>query len=679
MSRNPPQSSTSENPIFQWSSFFPDAQMLYIQDAERANLEVSRLQSLHPDITVGFDLEWKPNYRRGELERPAALIQIGCESVVLLIQVSAMKAFPEKLRQFLECPRKFKVGVGIQHDCRKLYRDFKISVRSCIDLSLLARSVDSRWKGPYKNPIGLARLTETYLDRALPKGKVTRSNWEATLSAIQLDYAANDCHSSLLVYHKLMARAVVTEPPPEIDFYSFDMINGVLRDPFNRPWYPINPFYDPGPPPPRPEPQKKDTRNPPLSTMIVRKFRDGTQDFSAAQCDTVHLSWERGQASGPNPTAPYYLQIYTSTFIVPFVVEAGSGTSFDFAVPFYPGTQYQICMFGSNGATGGCQGMYTVIANTSSSNSPSCTNVTFPAGAMNVDAAVSTGAFSQYGWIDQVAPTLHPPLNITSNSMDTIKWTVSLSWGYQFFISLVDSEGNKWSQGPLHSGGNGPTSCLDLDSSGSSVSPSIAIGSGIGGLVLGLILGAVAALLFYRRRTRRRGFSTYAHPSTSSNILNTRYDDEPISTSSALDPDPHSHLSAPSTQDATGGSRRTATSGTVSSLGRVSNYHIEPFVLPSEDPASHARSSSIHDPSSPLLAANHVPPASAADTHLPQPSGSHVYVVHHDGGRPPVTVYTENGTEVVELPPRYVDDRGTAIQTPRQPVAVPRKQRRVRS
>jgi hypothetical protein len=30
-----------------------------------------------------------------------------------------------------------------------------------------------------------------------------------------------------------------------------------------------------------------------------------------------------------------------------------------------------------------------------------------------------------------------------------------------------------------------------------------------------------------------------------------------------------------------------------------------------------------------------------------------VYVVHHDGGRAPVTVYTADGTEVVELPPTY--------------------------
>ncbi len=39
----------------------------------------------------------------------------------------------------------------------------------------------------------------------------------------------------------------------------------------------------------------------------------------------------------------------------------------------------------------------------------------------------------------------------------------------------------------------------------------------------------------------------------------------------------------------------------------------------------------------------------------------HVYVVHHDGGRAPVTVFTPQGTEVIELPPRY--DGGTTSAT----------------
>lgn len=38
------------------------------------------------------------------------------------------------------------------------------------------------------------------------------------------------------------------------------------------------------------------------------------------------------------------------------------------------------------------------------------------------------------------------------------------------------------------------------------------------------------------------------------------------------------------------------------------------------------------------------------------PNFSPVYVVHHDAGGAPVTVYTRGGrTEVVELPPSYID------------------------
>jgi hypothetical protein len=32
-------------------------------------------------------------------------------------------------------------------DCKKLYKDWNVSVRGVVDVSLLARSVDSQWKG----------------------------------------------------------------------------------------------------------------------------------------------------------------------------------------------------------------------------------------------------------------------------------------------------------------------------------------------------------------------------------------------------------------------------------------------------------------------------------------------------------------------------------------------------
>ncbi|KAH9043779.1 ribonuclease H-like protein [Lactarius pseudohatsudake] len=165
------------------------------------------------------------------------------------MQVSAMPAFPSGLRDLLESVESVKVGVGIQYDCKKLWRDHRVSVRNCVDLALLARSVDTRWKGPYGGGIGLSRLADTYLGRRLAKGRTQTSDWEAELSTQQKEYAANDCHSSVAIYRTLIRRALILERAPEPEWYTFHAIGGVLRDVEGRPWFPDNPYYDPGPPP----------------------------------------------------------------------------------------------------------------------------------------------------------------------------------------------------------------------------------------------------------------------------------------------------------------------------------------------------------------------------------------------------------------------------------------------
>jgi hypothetical protein len=52
-------------------------------------------------------------------------------------------------------------------------------------------------------------------------------------------------------------------------------------------------------------------------------------------------------------------------------------------------------MYDSKGQTGGCQASYTVTA---ASNTPTCSNVTFPA-SLEVEALSSSGPLSQYGWV----------------------------------------------------------------------------------------------------------------------------------------------------------------------------------------------------------------------------------------------------------------------------------------
>ncbi|KAJ7809218.1 hypothetical protein B0H13DRAFT_2150502 [Mycena leptocephala] len=324
------------------------------------------------------------------------------------------------------------------------------------------------------------------------------------------------------------------------------------------------------------------------------------------QCETIHIKWGRAAAIGQNPVAPYSLLVYTSTFTTPFSIAAGNELSFDWEVPFAPGTQYQICMWDKNGVAGGCQAMYTVVQNSTVA-TPTCQNVTFPT-PLKVDATVPGGPMSQYGFIDQctdlfvtprsgkppytltVAPALHPPYNITSNSMDAIDWTVSLSWSFPFFLSLVSADGQMWSNGPLHAGGFGPSDCLAPGTIPYSKAHTIAVGAGLGGAFAAAILGALGAFLYLRFRHKQPRVDAFEYPfGTDTNQTRQR---------------------SPS---------RTYSQAQTEAL--------------SWNSVSDPRSSQIANPA----------------------ARSRTYVLHHDAGQAPITVITDSA-EVVELPPRYHRD-----------------------
>lgn len=232
---------------YSWKERCPDAQLLYIQDAELANKELSILTP----GAFGFDLEWKPNFVKGEGENPVALVQLANDETILLLQISAMKEFPTKLEEILGSSDFVKVGVAIQHDTQKLYKDHQVSTYNCVDLSLLARSIDNdRWKGKYNSSLGLARVIESYEYRLLGKGKISRSNWEGQLRDPQQLYAANDAHAGYTIYRRLIAMVNSSSTPPKSVWYTFDSVRGRLCQPSGEQWRAYNPIYDPGPPPP---------------------------------------------------------------------------------------------------------------------------------------------------------------------------------------------------------------------------------------------------------------------------------------------------------------------------------------------------------------------------------------------------------------------------------------------
>ncbi|KAF9073812.1 ribonuclease H-like domain-containing protein [Rhodocollybia butyracea] len=226
---------------------------------------------------IGFDLEWKPIFRSGQRENPVAVIQIAYQTASYVIHVKWMQALPDGLKEILENPRIVKVGVGIQHDAKKLWTDCRISVSSCVDLALFVKCIDSglfaqrldryadiplvtstrdpptlppdcqpsefynseaflgphfyrRFRGSYSNSIGLARLAEIYCGLTLTKGKITCSNWEAELTPEQITYAALDACAGYIVYAHLVELFNLLEPTkrPKRKFYAFDRIQGNL-------------------------------------------------------------------------------------------------------------------------------------------------------------------------------------------------------------------------------------------------------------------------------------------------------------------------------------------------------------------------------------------------------------------------------------------------------------------
>ncbi|KZV76925.1 ribonuclease H-like protein [Peniophora sp. CONT] len=231
-----------EGPLYDWSLATPKPTLHYLCTCEDADAAIVDIISRNPPA-MGFDIEWRPQFLPKQPENPVALLQLASEEDIYLFQITSMREFPASLQDFLDSTDTSKVGVAINGDASKLFRDYRVDVRGCIDLSLLARTVDSRWTGKYNKPIGLAHLTETYLERGLQKGRISRSDWQAQLSEAQQNYAANDAHAGLMIWKALMQRAEAMTPVPDPDWYSFSLRGGVLRDDNDRPWFPFNPNY----------------------------------------------------------------------------------------------------------------------------------------------------------------------------------------------------------------------------------------------------------------------------------------------------------------------------------------------------------------------------------------------------------------------------------------------------
>ncbi|KAF3341762.1 Werner Syndrome-like exonuclease isoform X1 [Carex littledalei] len=151
-------------------------------------------------VPLGFDLEWKPSFRKGVGPGKTAVMQICMDTACCYVMHVIHSGIPSILKSFLEDSSSVKVGIGIAGDATKLLKDYGVNMQSLMDLSDLG---SAKLTGT-RNIWNLSALMETVMCKQLSKRHSIRlGNWENTLSKKQLQYAATDAFACWHLYEVL--------------------------------------------------------------------------------------------------------------------------------------------------------------------------------------------------------------------------------------------------------------------------------------------------------------------------------------------------------------------------------------------------------------------------------------------------------------------------------------------
>ena len=163
---------------------------------ESAGTLPAAIASLRRDPVLGFDIEARPAFRRGE-SHPPALVQLAGADHVVLVRLKGL-ALPNALWQLLEEGSVLKVGVGLERDVRDLQALCPFVPGGFLDLTALSAPLGLR-------AAGLRSLAANLLGFRIGKGAQT-SNWEApALSQGQVSCAATDGWVGRELFQKLIA------------------------------------------------------------------------------------------------------------------------------------------------------------------------------------------------------------------------------------------------------------------------------------------------------------------------------------------------------------------------------------------------------------------------------------------------------------------------------------------
>ncbi|KAJ6792563.1 Werner Syndrome-like exonuclease [Iris pallida] len=173
-----------------------------VESATAELLERMKEEGKLSRMPLGFDIEWRPTFKKGEVQRKAAVMQICADVANCYVMHIVHCGIPPALKSLLEGSSSVKVGLGIASDAAKISRDYNVSVEPLEELAGYANlklgGDPKRWS--------LSSLTESLTCKQLEKpGKIRMGNWEVDeLSKEQLQYAATDAFVSWYLHQILM-------------------------------------------------------------------------------------------------------------------------------------------------------------------------------------------------------------------------------------------------------------------------------------------------------------------------------------------------------------------------------------------------------------------------------------------------------------------------------------------
>jgi ribonuclease D len=149
---------------------------------------------------VGFDTESKPVFEKGALNDGPHIVQFACEDRAYVFQLMNPECH-NPLLYLLTSDRIKKIGFDLASDRKLLFKKFGVSPRGFIDLCPVFK------RRGFRNTVGIRAAIAIVFNEQFDKAKhITMSNWSSsTLSASQLEYAANDAFAALRVHLKLLS------------------------------------------------------------------------------------------------------------------------------------------------------------------------------------------------------------------------------------------------------------------------------------------------------------------------------------------------------------------------------------------------------------------------------------------------------------------------------------------